>query len=54
MYIGEPSLACSPDDLVDIRGSDEPNGVAELKSPFSAAELTPQEAAKTLFEVIFL
>ena len=46
--VDEPSLACSPDGLVDIRGSDEPNGVVELKCPFSAAELTPQEAAKTL------
>ena len=46
--VDKPSLVCSPDGLVDIRGSDEANRVVELKCLFSAVELTPQKAAKTL------
>ena len=46
----EVCLACSPDGLVCIPGTHEPDGLIEIKCPFLAAEkqLTPQEAADVL------
>ena len=45
-----PCLACSPDGLVSIPGTPEPEGLVEIKCPHSAAEkqLTPQQAAESL------
>ena len=46
----EVCLACSPDGLVCIPGTHEPDGLVEIKCPFLAAEkqLIPQEAADVL------
>ena len=47
-----PCLACSPDGLVSIPGTPEPEGLVEIKCPYIAAEkqLTPQQAAESLKE----
>ena len=50
--VENPCLACSPDALVDIPGSQEPHGIAEYKCPYSlphadaGSPQTPLEAAK--------
>ena len=43
-------MACSPDGLVCIPGTHEPDGLVEIKCPFLAAEkqLTAQEVAEIL------
>ena len=44
--LSDPCLSCSPDGLVCIPGSSEPDGLVEIKCPYAAAEknLTPEEA----------
>lgn len=46
----EPCLACSPDGLVHLPGSPKPDGVVELKCPYTAAQndMAPSEAALSL------
>ena len=48
-----PCLACSPDGLVSIPGTPEPEGLMEIKWPYIAAEkqITPQQAAESSKEV---
>lgn len=41
-------LGCSPDDWVVDPDSEDPNGVAEYKCPYSAREMTPREACSSL------
>ena len=40
-----PCLACSPDSLVKIPGSQEPLGIAEYKCPYSLAHANPPQTA---------
>ncbi len=37
-------LGCSPDDWVVDPDSEDPNGVAEYKCPYTARDMTPIEA----------
>ncbi len=41
-------LGCSPDNWVVDPDAEDPNGVAEYKCPYSARDITPQEACTSL------
>ena len=41
-------LGCSPDNWVVDPNSDDPNGISEYKCPYSARDVTPEEACTTL------
>ncbi len=42
-------LGCSPDDwVVDPDSATDPNGIAEYKCPYTAREMTPEQACSTI------